>query len=154
MKTYTLTDELRDYFPLPRGILTLPLSATAMLLYAVLLDRATLSRKNGWADSRDRVFVRYPVEKLAETLGLSTSAVKRSLGALERAGLLRRDRSGGGASRIFLFLPETDGSGCENAPKDGASLPPATARKCPPNNRKEQSLKNDRTYQHGEEESL
>lgn len=35
--------KLTDYFPLPRGVLELNLPSTALLVYSVLLDRATLS---------------------------------------------------------------------------------------------------------------
>lgn len=44
---YTREGGLTNYLPLPRPLLELDLSGTALLLYALLLDRATLSQKNG-----------------------------------------------------------------------------------------------------------
>ena len=129
MKPFTLTSELRDYMPLPRGVLELELPSTALLLYATLLDRATLSRRNGWADAFGRVFVIYPVEKLAETLHISTSAVKRQMSALEAAGLIRKDRPvGNSVSRIFLSVPEMSWQEVKDDPSDSTDLPPPTAQ--------------------------
>ena len=41
-----------SYLPYPRFLLKMDLSQTAKLLYALLLDRSTLSQKNGWTDDR------------------------------------------------------------------------------------------------------
>ena len=35
---------LTNYYPLPRALLKLDLPSTALLLYSILLDRATLSQ--------------------------------------------------------------------------------------------------------------
>lgn len=40
-----------------------PLSNEAKLLYAFILRRAELSRKNGWADEYGRIFLYYPSAK-------------------------------------------------------------------------------------------
>ena len=42
------------------------ISQTAKLLYALLLDRSTLSQKNGWQDGEGRIFIVYPVAEIAE----------------------------------------------------------------------------------------
>ena len=41
---------LPAYLPYPRFLLKMEISQTAKLLYALLLDRSTLSQKNGWQD--------------------------------------------------------------------------------------------------------
>ena len=38
-----------------------PLSNEAKLLYAFILRRADLSRKNGWADEYGRIYLYYPI---------------------------------------------------------------------------------------------
>ena len=43
---------LPPYLPYPRFLLQAELTQTAKLLYALLLDRATLSQANGWLDER------------------------------------------------------------------------------------------------------
>ena len=41
---------LPAYFPYPKFLLQMSLSHTARLTYVLLLDRMTLSQKNGWVD--------------------------------------------------------------------------------------------------------
>ena len=46
---------LPPYLPYPRFLLQADLTHTAKLLYALLLDRATLSQANGWLDEGARI---------------------------------------------------------------------------------------------------
>lgn len=157
LKAFCLDTGLTGYLPLPRELLRMELPATAMLLYAALLDRATLSRKNRYADEEGRVFVIYPIEKLAQTLSISETAVKRHLKTLEDRGLIRRTRpKRNGPSRIFLSLPagsiQAGGTGWERPPQGAKTGGPA-ARKRPVNNRRKLIDPSD-YYQRGEDESL
>lgn len=104
----TVCTPLPRYLPFPKFLLDAQLSHTAKLLYALLLDRATLSRKNNWTDEQGRIYVVYPIPKLAQTLGCSFSSITRSLTELTNAGLIERTRSGfSKPSRIFLKIPHT-----------------------------------------------
>ena len=104
----TISSPLPRYLPFPKFLLDIKLSHTAKLLYALLLDRATLSRKNNWTDEQDWIYVIYPIPKLAQALGCSFSSVTRSLTELTDAGLIERTRSGfSKPSRIFLKIPHT-----------------------------------------------
>ena len=58
------------FLPYPYFLLKMDLSYTARLLYALLLDRSTLSQKNGWLDSEGRTYIVYPVSEITETLCL------------------------------------------------------------------------------------
>ena len=124
---FTQQTALTGYYPVPREVLKLNLPTTAILLYAVLLDRATLSKKSGWMDEAGRVYVIYPIEKLALTIHVSETAVKRHLAELERDGLIERQRPvGNGPSHIFVNIPEESRStaeGQQNAPSEGAKTP-------------------------------
>ena len=42
------------------------ISQTAKLLYALLLDRSTLSQKNTWQDDEGRIYIIYPIAEIAE----------------------------------------------------------------------------------------
>ena len=53
----TAGTELPAYLPYPRFLLKMDISHTAKLLYALLLDRSTLSQKNGWQDSEGRTYI-------------------------------------------------------------------------------------------------
>lgn len=152
LQHYKLDTVLTGYMPVPRALLGMELPSTAILLYAALLDRATLSRKNHYADG-GRVYVIYPIEKLAETLSVSDTAVKRHLRELESRGLIHRQRQqGNGPNRIYLNLPTGSAGGTER-PVQRPDRPPSAGRKVPPNNRKQQPNWND-FYQCGEDESL
>jgi len=153
LKPYTLETELTGYMPVPRELMEMDLPSTAVLLYAALLDRGTLSRKNHYADDGGRVYVIYPVEHLAQVFHVSDTAVKRHLRELESRGLIRRCRElRNGPSHIYVNLPsgsfrETKCTG--ESPK----MPASTGRKVPPNNRSKQQNQSN-YYQHGEDESL
>lgn len=74
---------LPAYFPYPKFLLQMSLSHTARLTYVMLLDRMTLSQKNGWVDVQGRAYVLYPLAGLAEDLQSSISSVTRALRELE-----------------------------------------------------------------------
>ena len=134
----TVSSSLPRYLPFPKFLLDIKLSHTAKLLYALLLDRATLSRKNNWTDEQDRIYVIYPIPKLAQALGCSFSSVTRSLTELTDAGLIGRTRSGfSKPSRIFLKIPRT-AQKCAatlriSGSSDCAGMTNMIVQKCAPN---------------------
>ena len=126
LKPYTLDVALTGYFPIPRELLEMELPSTAILIYGALLDRATLSQKNQYADASDWVYVIFPVERRRE--------VKN------------------GASHIYLNLPMASCKGTNCTDQKTKRTVPA-GRKVPSNNRRYQQ-KSSNYYQHGEDESL
>ena len=74
----------------------------------LLLDRSRISQKNdGWQDANGAVYVIFPIEDLAAALHRSSATVKTALSALERAGLIVRQRRGTGrANHLFVRIPE------------------------------------------------
>ena len=106
LKPFSLDTFLTGYMPVPRELLNMNLPSTAILLYAVLLDRATLSRKNHYADSGGWVYAIYPIERLADTLHIRASSVNNPLRQLQDQGLIQRQRKvKNGANQIYLRLP-------------------------------------------------
>ena len=79
---------LPPYLPYPRFLLQADLTQTAKLLYALLLDRATLSQANGWLDESGRIYLMFPIEKIAAALDRSTMTVKAALSELEETDWL------------------------------------------------------------------
>lgn len=161
LKSYTSHTRLTDFYPVPRSVLELNLPATALLIYAILLDRATLSRKNGYMDEFGNLYVVYTLEELAAKLSISTKMVSNHIRCLEQAGLIRKIRpSRKQANRYFLLLPAdcVTGTGTgigsgSNVPSDGNFIGSWTGSKIPRSNRKEQQdISN--LYQHEEGESL
>ena len=82
------------------------ISTDAKLLYGVLLDRMSLSMKNGWHDNQGRVYIIFTLDDVAETLGCKTEkAIKlfHELDTKKGVGLIERVRQGQGrASLIYV----------------------------------------------------
>ena len=90
--------------PLPAAMLRLPISSTAKVMYARLLN-TTLTA--GIEDSNGILFVRFPIMELAAAVSRSPVTVKRSLKELEDIGLILRVRRGvGEPNRIYTLLPK------------------------------------------------
>ena len=94
--------------PLPTAMLRLPVSSTAKVMYARLLD-ATLA--GGAEDTNGILFIHFPIVELAAALARSTMTVKRSLNELEDAGLILRVRQGfGEPNKIYVLIPKKEDS--------------------------------------------
>ena len=92
--------------PLPAAMLRLPISSTAKVMYALLLDEILT---DGVEDSNGILFIRFPIVDLAAALSRSPMTVKRSLNELEQAGMIMRVRQGiGEANHIYILLPKED----------------------------------------------
>lgn len=92
--------------PLPAAMLRLPISSTAKVMYARLLDEILT---DGVEDSNGILFIRFPIVDLAAALSRSPMTVKRSLNELEQAGMIMRVRQRiGEANHIYILLPKED----------------------------------------------
>ena len=71
------------------------LSNEAKLLYGLLLERMSLSRKNNWIDKHNRVYIIFlPVEEIEESLDVGhekLSIFSKSLMTSQASGLLKRN---------------------------------------------------------------
>lgn len=132
------------FLPYPRFLLKMDISQTAKVLYALLLDRSTLSLKNGWQDSEGRTYIVYPITEIAEILDKGCTSVKGALNELDTAGLLERERRGFSMpNRLYVKVPPvpqvqfsdpmTAGMptliSAENRPCDGQKTDPLIAGK-------------------------
>jgi hypothetical protein len=85
---------------------------TAKVVYALLLNRMTLSQKNNWVDEWGRVYIVYPIDNLAETLHKGRATIKRALQELTQCGLLDKHAQGfGNANLLYVKLPVGQESG-------------------------------------------
>ena len=131
---------LPQYLPYARFLLDADLSHTSKLLYALLLDRTTLSQKNNWIDTQGHIYVIYPLSHLSKDLRCSISSVTRAFSELENAQLVERVLNGfSKPSRILLKVPYTTQicavTVCKNAEHDCAETSSMIAQKCTPNQR-------------------
>ena len=94
-----------SFIRIPRVMLTeeafSEVSLHAKVLYSVLLDRMSLSRKNGWLDDENRVFIIYQIGEIQEDLGFTRRKAMELLAELEKFGLLEKKRRGHGLPNIL-----------------------------------------------------
>ena len=103
----TITTELPPYFFFPWFLLDMDLSYTDKLTYVLLLDRARLSQHNNWTDEAGRIYIIFPIEKIAERLSKSLTTIKSALAELEAAGLIERKRQQfSQPNHIYVKLPD------------------------------------------------
>ena len=81
-----------------------PLSIQAKLLYAVLLDRMSLSVKNHWVDSKNRAYIIYPVEEIVQDLGFTRKKAMDVLAELEKFGFVTKKRRGRGLPNYLYVM--------------------------------------------------
>ena len=66
---YGQTGELFSFYRIPKALFQEPrfqsLSTDAKILYGILLDRMSLSVKNGWLDKQNRVFIIFTMHRMA-----------------------------------------------------------------------------------------
>ena len=104
----TLDTALPPCMPLPRAMLRLPVSSTAKVMYACMLDALCIS---GVEDENGILFITFPIVELAAALSRSPQTCKRSLNELEDAGLIMRVRRGfGEPNKIYVLIPEKEDS--------------------------------------------
>ena len=96
------------------------ISAEAKILYGLLLDRMSLSSRNGWLDEEGRVYIIYTVEDIMDALGCATQKVAKLLAELEsKGGLIERKRQGLGRPNLiyvknFISGQKSKIQNCEN----------------------------------------
>ena len=90
-----------SFFRIPKALFTekefASLSTDAKLLYGILLDRISLSKKNGWIDGDGYVYIIYTIAELQELLRMSHTTVTKLLYELDSVhgiGLIERYRQG------------------------------------------------------------
>ena len=88
------------------------IAVEAKVLYGLLLDRMSLSLRNGWLDEMGRVYIVYTVEEMKSALGCAAQKTAKLLAELEdRAGLIERKRQGLGRPNIIYvknFIPDKE----------------------------------------------
>ena len=137
---YGQSGELFSFYRIPKLLFQdsrfQPLSTDAKTLYGILLDRMSLSARNGWLDKAGRVFIIYTVQEVQDALGCADKKATKLLRELEEYGLIERKRRGLGkpnliyvknfsseSSKTHLLNRDNDDSGTvQNTLQDPAKL--------------------------------
>lgn len=104
------TKPAASYIPLPRFLFQdealRDITNDAKVLYAMLLDRASISKQNGYIEPDGTIRLYFTVEQAQERLHRSRQCVTRIFRELEYCGLIIRKRQGlGRPSLITLNYP-------------------------------------------------
>jgi len=94
------------------------LSHSAMVFYAALIDRMSLSDRNDWRDDDGQIFILYSNKELCKTMNCSHETVTKRLRELEQFGLLKRKKRGQGKADVLYVLEPyevCDSSAVQNA---------------------------------------
>lgn len=126
---YGIETEQFSFYRVPRLLIKEErfkgLSSDAKLLYGLMLDRLSLSRKNGWLDQEERAYIYYTVDTIMEDLGCAKATCSKILAELDTKkgiGLIERIRQGlGKPDRIYVknfatFDPKHPVEGEEQTP--------------------------------------
>ena len=108
---YGQTGELFSFYRIPKALFQeqrfQSLSTDAKTLYGILLDRMSLSVKNGWLDKQNRVFIIFTIEDVKRALCCADNKATKLLRELEKFGLIERKRRGQGKpSLVYGFYEE------------------------------------------------
>lgn len=96
------------------------ISAEAKVLYGLLLDRMSLSARNGWLDEEGRVYIIFSVEDIMTSMGCANQKAAKLLYELEsKCSLIERKRQGLGKPNLiyvknFVTPSESHFKKCEN----------------------------------------
>lgn len=108
------------------------LSSDAKLLYGLMLDRMSLSMKNGWLDDENRAYIIYTVDAIMEDLGCAKATcvkIMKELDSEKGIGLIEKKRRGLGKLDIIYV-------------KNFATMSEETAEKMSQNNDKSTEVQN------------
>ena len=123
---YGQSGELFSYFRIPKALFQdcrfRQLSTDARTLYGILLDRMSLSVKNGWLDEQGRVYIIYTVREVQESLCCAEHKAVKLFRELEGIDLIERKRRGLGRPSLIYVKDFSSG------------LPKAQVQNCPNSN--------------------
>ena len=123
---YGQSGELFSYFRIPKALFHdcrfRQLSTDARTLYGILLDRMSLSVKNGWLDEQGRGYIIYTVREVQESLCCAEHKAVKLFRELEDMDLIERKRRGLGRPSLIYVKDFSSG------------LPKAQVQNCPNSN--------------------
>ena len=101
--------EQYQFYRIPKLLITSDqfkdVSVEAKLLYGLMLDRLSLSIKNGWFDALNRAYIIYTIEDVSEDMHCGSQKAVKLVAELEKkAGLIKKKRQGLGKPSLIYVL--------------------------------------------------
>lgn len=96
------------FYQIPKELVENPnynskLNSDAKLLYALLLDRMELSRKNNWINENGEIYLLYSRENIQEALNISKPTAVKAFKQLTEAELIKEVRQGLGKPNVIYI---------------------------------------------------
>ena len=131
---YGAEAEQFSFYRIPKVLFTeerfRSVSAEAKVLYGLLLDRMSLSCKNGWLDKEGRVYIIFTIEEVMTALGCADQKAGKLLHELEsKCRLIERKRQGLGKPNLIYvknFVDKAADNPVDNA--SGSTAPSPESR--------------------------
>lgn len=102
---YGIEAEQFSFYRIPRQLIKDKrfkcLSSDAKLLYGLMLDRMSMSMRNGWLDEENRVYIIYTLDNIIDDLNSSRPTCVKILKELDCIGLIEKRRRGRGKPDII-----------------------------------------------------
>ena len=125
MNVYKINDIINcEFLKIPKAMFANAsyrrLSSDAKLTYALLYDRLSLSKLNGWINEKEEVYLIYTREEISEDLGITYKKAISAFKELISAGLIKEQRCGRGIpNKIYIVKLElSDGQAKKYAKKE------------------------------------
>ena len=114
---YSIQDvKLFNFFMIPKELIRdksfVSLSTDAKLLYGIMMERLTLSQRNGWVDDQGHVYIIYTIDTLMDDMNCKSTKAFRLMKELETFQLIERKRQGLSRPNLIyvknfaLYIPE------------------------------------------------
>ncbi|SDB44721.1 Replication initiator protein A (RepA) N-terminus [Pseudobutyrivibrio sp. YE44] len=146
---YGTESDTYTFYKIPKLLITddyfKDISNDAKLLYGMMLERVSLSAKNGWYDEENRVYIRFGIKDAMELLRIGKNKAIKLFAELDDetgVGLIERKVQGQGKSQVIYvksFMSEVYKSNLkefENETSRGSDFKPLEVSEVNPNKNK------------------
>ena len=152
--------EQYQFYRIPKLLITSDqfkdVSVEAKLLYGLMLDRLSLSIKNGWFDAMNRAYIIYTIEDVMEDMHCRSQKACKLVAELEKkAGLIKKKRQGLGKPFLIYVLkfskvrpqnnPKSKSLNFENQNSGDVKIEKQEFRKSPGNKTNQNQTENNKT---------
>lgn len=109
MKYYSSTEvQKHNFYRMPKFLICdekyKKLSNNAKLLYAIILDRASLSESNAWIDEQNKVVVFLTIGEACNLLNIGHNTATKIFKELDDYGLIERKKQG--FAKVNIIYPK------------------------------------------------
>jgi len=80
------------------------LSDSSKILYSLMLNRTSLSAKNGWVDEQENIYIIYTIEQIMEDLCCAVEKATKVMKELKDIGLIKTIRRGLGKPNLLYVM--------------------------------------------------